>query len=157
MSDVADSDEKDYGVLAWHEDGRWNVQMLDDPNDMSSIIDALQSKRVNGGTFALIAIDDEFFMIGRALGAQMQMMISDVTYATEYDVAADLIDMLDLPMPEDDDDSQPGGDVDLLSDHGLGAMELETLASDEDLFPDEQIEAIAWRLGFGEQFSELMA
>ena len=131
--------------------------MLDDANDMSSIIDALQSNRVNGGTFALIAIDDEFFIVARALGAQMQMMISDVTYATEYDIASDLIDMLDLPMPEEDDDSQPGGDVDLLADHGMSAMELETLASDEDLFPDEQIEAIAWRLGFGEQFSELMA
>ena len=84
-------------------------------------------------------------------------MISDVTYATEYDIASDLIDLLDLPMPEEDDDSQPGGDVDLLADHGMSAMELETLAADQELFPDEQIEAIAWRLGFGEQFSELMA
>ena len=128
--------DEDYGVLAWHEEGRWNIQMLDDANDMSSIIDALQSKRVNGGTFALIAIDDEFFIVARALGAQMQMMISDVTYATEYDIASDLIDMLDLPMPEEDDDSQPGGDVDLLADHGMSAMELETLASDEDLRVD---------------------
>ncbi|MEI6120415.1 MAG: tRNA adenosine deaminase-associated protein [Actinomycetes bacterium] len=151
------NDSEDYGVLAWHEDGRWNLQMLDDANDVSAVVDALQAKRVNGGAFALIAIDDEFFVVARALGSQMQMMISDVTYATEYDVAADIIDMLDLPMPEDDDESQPGGDVDLLADHGMSAMELETLASDEDLFPDEQIEAIAWRLGFGEQFSELMA
>ena len=100
--------DEDYGVLAWHEEGRWNIQMLDDANDISSIIDALQSKRVNGGTFALIAIDDEFFIVARALGAQMQMMISDVTYATEYDIASDLIDMLDLPMPEEDDDRRDG-------------------------------------------------
>ena len=149
--------DNDYGVLAWHEDGRWNVQRLDDPNDLGSVMDEMKSKRVNGGTFSLIAIDDEFFIVGRALGTQMQMMISDVTYATEYDVAADLIDMLDLPMPEDDDEPQPGGDVDLLADHGMKAMELETLASDPDLYPDEQIEAIAWRLGFGEAFEELLA
>ena len=69
----------------------------------------------------------------------------------------DLVDLLDLPMPEEDDEPQPGGDVDLLSDHGMNSMELETLAADSDLFPDEQIEAIAWRLGFGEQFSELLS
>ena len=39
----------------------------------------------------------------------MQMMISDVTYALESDLAADLLEMLDLPFPEEDDDSQPGG------------------------------------------------
>jgi len=154
---MADLDADDYGVLAWHEDGRWNVQLLDDPNDMPSILDALKSKRVNGGTFALIAIDDEFFIVARTLGAQTQMMISDVTYANEYDIASDVIDLLDLPMPEEDDEPQPGGDVDLLADHGMSAMELETLAADEELFPDEQIEAIAWRLGFGEQFAELLA
>ena len=131
MSDVSD-DSADVGVLAWHEDGRWNVQTLDDPGDISEVLDALKSKRVNGGTFALIAIDDEFFIVARTLGALTQMT-------------------------EDDDESQPGGDVDLLADHGMSAMELETLSADEELFPDEQIEAIAWRLGFGEQFSELLA
>ena len=91
----------------------------------------------------------------RALGSQMQMMISDVTYALESDLAADLLEMLDLPFPEEDDDSQPGGDIDLLSDLGMSAMELEALCDDPELFPDEQLDAIASRLGFGNQFAEL--
>mgnify|MGYP003337114851 CR=1 FL=1 len=55
--------------------------------------------------------------------------------------------MLDLPFPEEDDDSQPGGDVDLLTDLGLNDLELEAIASDPELYPDEAIEAIAKRLG----------
>jgi len=35
-------------------------------------------------------------------------------------------------------------------------MELSTLCDDANLFPDELIEAIANRLGFGEQFTELL-
>ena len=152
---MADNGSDDYGVLAWHEDGRWNVQLLDEPNDMSAVLDALKSKRVNGGTFALIAIDDEFFIVARTLGSQTQMMISDVTYANEYDIASDVIDLLDLPLPEEDDDSQPGGDVDLLADLGINDMELEAIAADTELFPDEAIEAIANRLGFGSEFTDL--
>lgn len=152
---ASDTETGDYGVLAWHEEGRWNLEVMEEPNDLEYIIDALKSRRVNGGSYALITIDDEFFIVGRAMGTQIQMMISDVTYALDYDVASDLIDVLDLPAPEEDDDSQPGGDMDLLQDHGMSAMELEALANDGELFPDEQVEAIAWRLGFGEAYAEL--
>lgn len=82
-------------------------------------------------------------------------MISDVTYATDYEVAAELVEIIDLPFPEDDDEPQPGGDIDLLADLGMSAMELEALCDDNELFPDEQIDAIAARLGFGDEFVEL--
>jgi hypothetical protein len=35
-------------------------------------------------------------------------------------------------------------------------MELSALCDDAELFPDEQLEAIASRLGFAEQFAELL-
>ena len=145
----------DFGAIAWHEDGRWNVSQLSNPDDMSGVMDQLKAQNTNGGALALIAIDDEFFVIARALGSKMQLMISDVTYANDYDIATDLLDILDLPSPEEEDDSQPGGDIDLLSDLGVNAMELEAIAADENMFPDEAIEAIAWRLGFGEEFTEV--
>jgi len=144
----------DIGVIAWHEDGRWSIAELD-TEDLTEIIDRLKSVRTNGGAVGLISIDEDFFIVARALGTSLQMMISDVTFAIENDLAADLVDVLDLPFPEDDDESQPGGDVDLLVDLGLNVMEIEALASDPELFPDEAISAIAHRLGFGAQFDEL--
>jgi putative tRNA adenosine deaminase-associated protein len=86
----------------------------------------------------------------------MQMMISDVTYALDYEVAAELVEILDLEFPQDEDESQPGGDIDLLSDLGLGEMELLAILDDTELYPDEQLEAIANRLGFGEQFNKVI-
>ena len=146
----------DFGCIAWHEDGRWDASALNSTRDIGLIIDALKSQQTNGGAIALIAIEDEFVIIGRVLGDQMQMMISDVTYALDYEVAAELVEMLDLEFPQDEDESQPGGDIDLLSDLGVGQMELLAILDDTELYPDEQLEAIANRLGFGEQFNQVI-
>ena len=119
-------------------------------------MDSLKAQQTNGGAIALIAIEDEFVIIARSLGGSMQMMISDITYAIDYEVAADLVEVLDLEFPEEDDESQPGGDLDLLNDLGVSDMELLTILDDTELYPDEQLEAIANRLGFGEQFNQVI-
>jgi len=146
----------DFGCIAWHEDGRWDASALNSTRDIGLIIDALKSQQTNGGAIALIAIEDEFVIIGRVLGDQMQMMISDVNYALDYEVAAELVEILDLEFPQEEDESQPGGDIDLLSDLGVGQMELLAILDDTELYPDEQLEAIANRLGFGEQFNQVI-
>lgn len=152
----ADDGGSDFGVIAWHEDGRWELSELADCRDLTRIIDQLKSQRTNGGAVALITIDEEFFIAARSLGTHLQMMISDVTYAADYDIAADLLDVLDLPFPEEDDEPQPGGDIDLFKDLGMNEMEIEAISHDVDLFPDEQIDAIATRLGFGEELAEYL-
>ena len=146
---------EDFGVIAWHEDGRWNVAELQETRDLGHVMDRLRAQATNGGAIALLSIDEEFFIVMRSLGSHMQMMISDATYALEYDIAADLVEILDLPFPEEDDDSEPGGDIEILADLGMSGMELESLCFDMDLYPDEQIDAIAARIGFGKEFAEL--
>jgi putative tRNA adenosine deaminase-associated protein len=143
----------DFGCTAWHEDGRWRTATLTSTRDIGSIIDALKAQQTNGGAIALIAIEDEFVIIARALGNQIQMMISDITYALDYEVAAELVEVLDLEFPEEEDEAQPGGDLDLLNDLGVSQMELLTILDDIELYPDEQLEAIANRLGFGDQLT----
>ena len=147
--------EEDIGIVALHEDGHWSLSTITHTRELSLIIDQLRAQPANGGSIALISVDEDFFVIMRLLGSQLQMMISDVTYALDSDFAADVLDALDLPFPEEDDPALPGGDIDLLQDLGITAMELETLADDLELFPDEQIEAIAARLGFVERYLEL--
>ena len=48
-----------------------------------------------------------------------------------------------------------GGDIDLLSDFGINAMDLEIMSDDLEMYPEEQITSLAHRLGFGEQFDQL--
>lgn len=146
----------DIAVAAWHEDGRWSLAQLPDAQDLPAIIDRLKSQQTNGGALALLAIDEEFFIIIRVLGSHIKLFLSDISCALDYDVAAELIEICDLDMPEDDDETFPAGDLDIVSDLGVHRMELSTLCDDPDLFPDEQLEAIANRLGFGEEFAQLL-
>ena len=153
---MADEGVSDFGVIAWRDESRWNVSQLTDTDELGSIMDQLISKsRQFGGAVALLAVAEDFFIVAREIGSEMKMMISDATYALESDLAVDLLEMMDLPFPEEDDESQPGGDVDLLTDLGLNEMELEAIAGDDQLYPDEAIEAIAKRLGFGDEFTDL--
>lgn len=146
----------DIAVAAWHEDGRWSLVQLPDAQDLPAIIDRLKSQQTNGGALALLAIDEEFFIIIRVLGSHIKLFLSDISCALDYDIAAELIEICDLDMPEDDDETFPAGDLDIVSDLGVHRMELSTLCDDPDLFPDEQLEAIANRLGFGEEFAQLL-
>lgn len=155
MGDVSEETE-DFAIEAWHEDGRWSIASLPDPDDLTHIIDRLKKQQTNGGAVALIAIDDEFFLAIRVLGTHVKFFISDVTCAIDYEVAAEFLDLADIDQPEEDDEPLPAGDLDIFSDLGLQSMELSTICDDADLFPDEQIEAIASRLGFGDDLAELL-
>ena len=92
----------------------------------------------------------------RVLGSHVKFFISDITCAIDYEVAAEFLDLADLDQPEEDEEPLPAGDLDIFADLGLHSMELSTLCDDADLFPDEQIEAIANRLGFSDQLAELL-
>ncbi|MEY4086987.1 MAG: hypothetical protein RIU70_97 [Actinomycetota bacterium] len=155
MGDVSEQTQ-DFAIEAWHEDGRWSVAALPDPDDLTHIIDRLKKQQTNGGAVALIAIDDEFFLAIRVLGTHVKFFISDITCAIDYEVAAEFLDLADIDQPEDEDEPLPAGDLDIFADLGLHSMELSTLCDDADLFPDEQIEAIANRLGFSDQLTELL-
>ena len=155
MGDVSEETE-DFAIEAWHEDGRWSIASLPDPDDLTHIIDRLKKQQTNGGAVALIAIDDEFFLAIRVLGTHIKLFISDVSCAIDYEVAAEFLELADLDQPEEDDEPLPAGDLDIFSDLGMHSMELSTLCDDADLFPDEQIEAIANRLGFGDALTELL-
>ena len=155
MGDVSEQTQ-DFAIEAWHEDGRWSIASLPDPDDLTHIIDRLKKQQTNGGAVALITIDDEFFLAIRVLGTHVKFFISDVSCAIDYEVAAEFLVLAVLDQPEEEDEPLPAGDLDIFSDLGLHSMELSTLCDDADLFPDEQIEAIANRLGFSEQLTELL-
>jgi putative tRNA adenosine deaminase-associated protein len=150
------TNEADFAVAAWHEDGRWTLVQLPNPHDLAHIIDGLKSQRTNGGAIALVAIDEEFFMLIRVLGSHISMFLSDVTCAFDYEVAAEFVELADLPSPDENDEPLPVGHLDILADLGMNHMEISALCDDSELFPDEQLDAIATRLGFGEEFRELI-
>lgn len=149
-------DEVDFALAAYREEGVWQVEELahDVLADIETLSHALRRFPGDGGAMGMVAVDEDFFVLVRVAGAHARVLLSDVTAADEWELAASAVDFLGLPLPEDEDDPVPAGDLDLLADLGLHAMDLAVLLDDTDLYPDEMLSDVARRLGFGPQFDE---
>jgi putative tRNA adenosine deaminase-associated protein len=67
-----------------------------------------------------------------------------------------VVEELDLPMPDDEDEQVAAGDPQIVADLGLPAMDMGAMLDDYELFPDEILGDIAHRLGFGAQFEDAL-
>jgi putative tRNA adenosine deaminase-associated protein len=154
MSDQMDG--VDFAVAAYREEGQWQVDELahDVLVDVPTLCSALRRFPGDGGAIGMVAIDEDFFVIVRVAGPQTRVLLSDVTAAEEWELARSVVDELGLPEPEDDDEQAPAGDLDLLGDLGMGAMDLAVLLDDVELYPDEMLSDVARRLGFGPIFDD---
>lgn len=146
----------DFAVAAYREEGQWQVDELahDVLVDVPSLCSALRRFPGDGGAIGMVAIDEDFFVIVRVAGPQTRILLSDITAAEEWELASSAVDELGLPEPEDEDDQAPAGDLDLLGDLGMTAMDMGVLLDDVDLYPDEMLSDVARRLGFGPLFDE---
>ena len=146
----------DYALVAFVEDGAWQVQDIASPafDTIDSLSHALRQVSGESGAVGMVAVDEDFFVLVRVTGSSTRVLLSDVTAADEWELAQSVIDFLGLPPPEDDDVEVPAGDLDLLGDLGLHAIDLGALLDDIDLYPDEVLSDIARRLGFGELFDD---
>ena len=153
---VETNDGVDFALAAYREEGTWQVQELahDQLSDIETLTHALRRFPGDGGAVGMVAIDEDFFLIIRVAGATARLLLSDVTAADEWELAQSAIDFLGLPPPEDDDVEVPAGDLDLLGDLGLHAIDMGALLDDVELYPDEMLSEIARRLGFGKLFDD---
>ena len=149
----------DFAVAAYREDGSWQLSPLPPraATSLDVLVHALQQLPSDVGTLGLISVDEDYFLLARVAGSHTQLLLSDIGAATESPLARSVLERLALPPPDDDDDQiQPAGDLGIVSDLGLSAMELGAMCDEVDLYPDEQLGDIADRLGFGEQFDTMV-
>jgi putative tRNA adenosine deaminase-associated protein len=152
------TDAVDFALAAYREEGVWQVQELanDVLVDLDSLSHALRRFPGDGGTIGMVAIDGDFFIVLRVAGARTRVLLSDITAAGEWELADSAVEFLGLPDPDDEDDQVPAGDLDLLGDLGMGAIDLGVLLDDTDLYPEEILSDVARTLGFGELFDDLV-
>jgi putative tRNA adenosine deaminase-associated protein len=153
---MIDQLDMDFAFAAFCQDGDWNLEDITDPVLVSveKLATGLRRFPGNTGSLALIGLDEDVFMIVRVVGSETKVLLSDITAADEWDLARSAVEHLQLPYPEEDDDSVPAGDLDILSDLGLSAIDLAVLIDDYDLYPDELLSEVAARLGFGPVFDD---
>ncbi len=146
----------DFAVAAYREEGVWQVQEVADTvlTDIQALSHELRRLPGDGGAVGMVAIDEDFFVMVRVAGAHTRVLLSDVTAADEWDLARSVVEHLHLPFPEEEDEQVPAGDLDIVGDLGMHAMDMGVLIDDFELYPDEMLSDIARRLGFGQQFDD---
>jgi putative tRNA adenosine deaminase-associated protein len=151
---TADESEADFAVAVSREEGRWEVTSLPPRAGVSleMLVHALRQQPGEGGAIGLISVGDDFFIALRVNGPEVRVLVSDATAAEEWTLAAEALDALGEPVPGDEDDEGPVGDLHIFSDLGFDALELEAICDDVELYPDEMLTSIASRLGFADAF-----
>ena len=159
----ADSDANaegvDFALVAYREEGVWQVAEIphDRLGDLEEVATELRRYPGDFGSLGLISIDEDFFLLVRVAGADVRLLLSDITAASEWPIARSVVEELELPMPDDEDDPVPAGDLGIVADLGMGAMDMGALLDDLEAYPDELLADIASKIGFGQQYDDLVA
>jgi putative tRNA adenosine deaminase-associated protein len=146
----------DFALVAYREEGVWQVVQLSTEHlgDIDSLASELRRYPGDGGALGMVSVDEDFFILAKVTGAHTRVLLSDVTAATDWPIARSALEFLEIPLPDDEDDQEPAGDLAILSDLGLSAMDMGALLDDLDLYPDEMLGDIAAKVGFGAQFDD---
>jgi len=155
---VADSDFTSWAVVVFQQEGAWQVAQLSPgiAGDLDGIVLAVRGQQL--GAFALVDVADEFWVAVRVLGGEERFLLSDAGASVDWELAAQVMDRLDLDIPDDDASQElwPVGELALFDDLGLDAMELAAILADEEAYADEMLDAVARRLGFTEPFERAL-
>ena len=154
----ANAEGVDFALVAYREEGIWQVQELgvETAADLDGLSTELRRYPGDGGSLGLVSVDEDFFLMVRVLGAEVRLLLSDVTAATDWPIARSVVDHLELPPPDDEEYQEPAGDLGIVADLGMGAMDMGALLDDYELYPDEMLGDIASRLGFGRLYDEIV-
>ncbi|HVE98032.1 MAG TPA: tRNA adenosine deaminase-associated protein [Mycobacteriales bacterium] len=150
----------DFAVVVAREEGQWEASLLPEAliDDLDALVAALRQQPGEGGVIGLVNVADEFFVAVRVIAGDVRLLLSDVTAAVAWDLAARVVDWLGVDRPGEDDlgDVWPAGDLSIFADLGLDEMELGMMLSDLDAYADETLLLIARRLGFAEPYERVV-
>lgn len=158
---VADQAGDAYAVVVYRDDaGAWQAGLLPETlgDDLAGLVAAVRQQPSPGGAFVLVNVSDEFFVVVRVQADDVRLLVSDVTAAVAWELAAQVLDALGVDVPGEDDLGEvwPVGDLGVFHDLGLDEMEMGAILSDVDSYADEMLAVLARRLGFGAAYERVV-
>lgn len=147
-------------VMLIRDEGRWEAARLPDAlaEDLEGLLDEVAAQVANVIALVLVNVSDEFFVALRmGSGGRPRVLLSDITAATEYDLAEDVLDLLDEASPAAGSEIWPAGDLAIFEDLGLPEMEVGAILADLDLYADEMLLALTHRLGCADEYRRAAA
>src|ERR1700710_2905524 len=150
-------EQRGFAVAGFRDGDEWRCEPLPPAvlGDLGVLLSALRSQVPDGGPFVIASVDEEFFLIARLAGPRIVLLLSDLTASVEYPLAAQALERLGEDPPEDDelDEIWPVGDLDIFSDLGLPAEEMERIVDDIDAKLYEMIEAIVSQIDLADAYA----
>ena len=159
MSEVSDAEvgEIDLAVVAYRDEGDWNLAELPDRSldSVDTIANELRRYPGENGALALISVAEDFALLVRAQGSLVRVLLSDASAATDWSLARSAVTHIGIHVDVDDEPA-PAGDLGIFSDMGLSARDMGALLDEDDLYPEEILSEVADGVGFGPKFDELV-
>lgn len=146
----------DFAVAAYREEGRWTVVSLPTRAVITAdgFVALLRQLPGEGGVFGIVSVADEFFILAHTVREGVRLMISDAIALLDWSLAREAAELIGLEWDEADlEEFEAAGDVSLCADFGLDGAELIMICQDEEMYPDEQVRAVAKRLGFSKELA----
>jgi putative tRNA adenosine deaminase-associated protein len=151
-----------YAVRVARAGERWRVELLaQDAGDELPVLERALGDPAGEewpGPFVVVVDSRLYFVVLRhGPGGMVRAFISDATMQ-EWLLASEVVERYGIAVDtegafDDDETGWPGGDLDLLADHGLPADELRPIVTADDLWADEMVARIAGRLGFADELA----
>ena len=150
-----------FAVAVVRAEGKWRCSLLAPEllDDLDGIITGLRRVATEGAVFGLACVEDEFFVVIRPVPGGVALLLSDATAALDFDLAADVLDLLHVETPDEDevdDEAWPEGDLALLADLGVPEQEMQLIVDDDEMYPDESLLVIARRAGFEDELQRVL-
>jgi putative tRNA adenosine deaminase-associated protein len=159
MSEITDAEvgEIDLAIVAYRDEGDWNVAELPDRSldTVDTIARELRRYPGENGALAMLSVAEDFVLFVRAQGSLVRVLLSDVTASTDWTLARSAINHIGV-FVDDEDDQAPAGDLGILADMGMSAKDMGALLDDYDLYPEEILSDVADNVGFGPKLDELL-
>ena len=133
-----------FAAAVVREDGAWKCSLLAPEllDDLDGVITGLRRVATTGPVFGMLAVDDEFFVIVRPIPGGAALLLSDATAGLDYDIAADVLDLLQVRSRRTTRSTTTRGRRAiwrLLADLGVPEQEMQLIVDEVDLYPDEQL------------------
>ena len=159
MTDMTDAEVNavDFAVVAYRDEGDWNVAELPDRSldTVDTIAKELRRYPGENGALAMLSVAEDFVLFVRAQGSLVRVLLSDVTASTDWTLARSAINHIGV-FVDDEDEQAPAGDLGILADMGMSAKDMGALLDDYDLYPEELLGETARGVGFGDKFDEIL-
>lgn len=160
MSDD-DFDGYSFAITAAVGEGVWDVRSFDDPfENPQTSAKAVRQLRAEGAAFAMLCVDDDYFVVVRPVPGGARWFISDATMAVDDDFAAGVLEEAGCEIPDidpqdlDDVDGYADGDFDIFADLGVSEDQLAAYVDNDEDYPSDMLLRIAGELGFGDDLEE---